>query len=217
VLDTLHEESYVERDTMATRGDIRDAFTSEMKQVSGTYDVVDENGTVVRTVTLDTDDIGLRNPEQTEPLPQIVYHDDYRKVVYNGVGTGPDYVEYRNDGTVDYEVWREYIEAQFIIDVRSDTEGSKEPIYEALRARFGQYQFSPWDESALHDDVIRVQVLDSQSVDSGDVEDVIRGDQIEVRITFHRDYTFSTDNITDVNTAVDADDDGTVDYSYTTN
>lgn len=202
---------------MATRGEIRDAFTSEMKIVSGTYDVEDASGTVVRTVTLDSDDIGLRNPEQTEPLPQIVYHEDYRRVVYNGVGRGPDYVDYNTDGSVNQEIWREYIEAQFIIDVRSDNEASKEPIYESLRSRFAQYQFSPWDETSLHGDVIRVQVLDAQTVDSGDVEDVIRGDQIEVRITFHRDYTFSTDNITQVNTAVDADNDGTNDYTYDTN
>lgn len=202
---------------MATRGDIRDAFTSELRTLSGTYDVTDASGTVISTVTLDSGDIGLREPEGTESQPSIVYHEDYRRVVYNGVGAGPDYIEYNNDGSVAEEVWREYIEAQFIIDVRASDEVAKEPIYESLRTRFGQYQFSQWDESALHADIIRVQVLDSSSIDAGDVEDVIRGDQIEVRITFHRDYTFSTDNITQVNTAVDADNDGTVDYTYQTN
>lgn len=202
---------------MATRGDIRDAFTSEMKAISGTYNVEDANGNVVDTVTLDSSDIGLRNPEQTEPLPQVVYHEDYRRVVYNGVGRGPDYVDYDNNGNVNEEIWREYIEAQFIIDVRSSTESSKEPLYESLRSRFGQYQFSPWDETSLNSDILKIEVLDSQSVDSGDVEDVIRGDQIEVRITFHRDYTFSTDNITQINSGVDADNDGTVDYTYNTN
>lgn len=201
---------------MATRADIRDAVTSEMKAVSGTYDVKDANGSVVDTVTLDADNIGLRNPEETEPLPQIVYHEDYRRVVYNGVGAGPDYVDYNADGSVNQEVWREYIEAQFIIDVRATDEVYKEPLYEALRSRFGQYQFSQWDESSLHGDVLRIQVLDAQSVDSGDVEDVIRGDQLEVRITFHRDYTFSTENIAQINHQVDADNDGTVDYTYNT-
>lgn len=208
---------------MATRGEIRDAITSEMNTVADTYDVLDKNGEVVSTVTLDSSDIGLRNPEDTEQFPQIVYHEDYRRVVYNGVGTGPDIVKYNPDGSVDKEVWREYIEAQFIIDVRASDEGEKEPVYEELRSQFAKYQFSPWDKTSLQSDIIDIQVLDAQTVDSGDVEDVIRGDQLEVRVTFHRDYAFTTDNIDQINIDVDVDYDreenkkgtiGSIDYSY---
>jgi hypothetical protein len=201
---------------MATRGELRDAFTSELKGVSGTYDVEDSGGSVIDSVTLDSADIGLRNPEATEALPAIVYHEDYRRVVYNGVGAGPDMKSYDSNGNVDEEIWREYIEGQFIIDVRASNETYKEPLYEALRSQFGKYQFSAWDEASLHADIIDVEVLDASSADSGDVEDVIRGDQLEVRITFYRDYTMSTDIITRVDSLIDADDDGTVDNTFTT-
>lgn len=202
---------------MATRGDIRDAFTSELKAVSGTYNVTDASGTVVDTVTLDGGNIGLREPEGDETLPGIVYHENYTRLRFNDVGASPDMIVYNPDGTVKEEVWREYIEAQFVIDVRASSESEKEPLYEALRSRFGQYQFTPWDETSLHDDVNEVLVEDATSVDTGNTEDAIRGDRLEVRIRFYRNYAFSTDNITGVNTAVDADDDGTVDYTYTTN
>lgn len=201
---------------MATRGEIRDAFTSELKDVSGTYSVTDSDGNEIDTVTLESDDIGLRNPEQVEQLPQVVYHDDYRRVYYNHVGAGPDYVDRAPDGSVNEEVWREYIEAQFIIDVRSSNEVDKEPIYEYLREQFARYQFDAWDEKSLHEDIIDISVHDSSSVDSGDEEDVIRGDQIEVRITFFREYSLSTENITKINEDYDADDDGTSDYQYVT-
>lgn len=201
---------------MATRGDIRDAVYEEMVAVAGTYDVVDADGNTVDTTTLEADEIGLREPEDDEELPQIVYHDNYVRVTYNGVGKGPDMVTYDQDGNVDQEIWREYIEAQFIIDVRASAEDDKEPVYEALRTRFGQYEHAPWDETDIHEDVTNVRAMDAQTIDTGDAEHTIRGDQLEVRVEFHRDYTFSTDTIEGVNTTVDADDDGTDDYTYTT-
>lgn len=202
---------------MATRGDIRDAFTAELRAISGTYDVTDASGNVIDTVTLDQGDIGLRDPEGSEQLPAVVYHEDYRREVYNGVGAGPDMRVYNADGSVSSEVWREYIQSQFIIDVRAANEVAKEPLYEALRSRFAQYQFGAWDESSLHADVIDIDVIDSISSDTGDTEDVIRGDQLEVRLTFFRNYTFSTDNIAQVNLSVDANNDGTTDFTYSTN
>lgn len=202
---------------MATRGEIRDSVYEEMVAVSGTYDVVDADGNTVDTATLDAEDISLRSPEDDESHPQIVYHDNYVRVTYNGVGKGPDMVTYDADGNVDEEIWREYIEAQFIIDVRASAEDDKEPIYEALRSRFGQYEHDPWDETDIHDDVIDVRAMDAQTVDTGDAEHTIRGDQLEIRVEFHRDYTFSTDIIEGVNTSVDADDDGEYEYTYQTN
>lgn len=201
---------------MATRGEIRDAVTSEMKAVSGTYDVEDADGSVISTVTLDASDIGLRNPEPIQSLPAIAYHENYRRVRYNDVGAGPDMTVYNDDGSVAHTEWREYIEGQFIIDVRAGDEVAKEPIYEALRTQFGQYQFLPWPETDLHQDVIDITVEDSTTVDTTESEDVIRGDQLEVRVTFHRSYVLDTDNITSVETAVDADLDGTDDQTYTT-
>lgn len=201
---------------MATRGELRDGVYSEMEAVAGTYDVTDSSGAVIDTVELSAENIGLRNPEQSEKLPQIVYHEDYRRLFYNGVGSGPDMIRYEDNGDVAEEVWREYMEAQFIMDVRASDETVKEPIYESMREQFGKYQFRPWSPTDIHSDVIDVEVLDSTTVDTGDTEDVIRGDQIEVRVKFFREYTFSTDTIQEINTQVDADDDGTTDVTFTT-
>lgn len=201
---------------MATRGDIRDAFYGTLTNAAGTYDVTDSTGTVIDTVTLDAADMGLRDPEQTEAFPTVVYHEDYRRVQYNDAGSGPDVRTYDANNDVDAEVWREYIEAQFIIDVRASNETYKEPLYEGIRNEFGKYEYRPWPVTNLHPDIIEIDVLDSTSVDTGDTENVIRGDQIEVRLTFYRDFSFSTDNIDSVETLIDADDDGTTDDSYTT-
>lgn len=201
---------------MATRADIRDAFIAELRTLSGSYDVTDSNGTVLNTASLDSGDIGLRHPETAETTPQIVYDDDYRQVIYNGVGAGPDVVNRDDKGNVISEEWREYEEGQFIVDVRASTESAKEPIYESLHTTFGKYQFGAWDESDLHEDIIDIDVVDSTSVDTGDVEDVIRGDQLEVRITFFREYTFSTDNIEKIITDIDVSLDDVIDKTYTT-
>lgn len=201
---------------MASRGEIKDAVYDEMVAVAGTYDVVDADDATIGSTTLTESEIGLRHPEDDEEHPQIVYHDNFRPMTHNGVGTGPDVVEYAPDGSVEREVWREYVEGQFIVDVRASDEVSKEPVYESLRTRFGRYQFDPWQETDIHEDVERIEVADSQSVDTGDADSTIRGDQLEIRVEFHRDYAFSTENIQTVNQSVDADNDGTIDETYTT-
>jgi hypothetical protein len=201
---------------MATRADIRDAFTNELLTAAGTYDVTDAVGNVVDTVTLAAEDIGLRDPEQAESLPQIVYHDDYRKVTYNGVGTGPQKVVRDDSGVVQREDRYEYVEAQFIIDVRAANEVEKEPIYEALRRRFARYQFDPWPLTDIHPDADDIDVVDASTRDTGDTEDVIRGDQLEVRIEFHRAYEDFPETIETIVQKNDADNDGTIDETYTT-
>lgn len=201
---------------MATRGDIRDAFTAELKAIAGTHDVTDENGNVVDTVTLDADDgISLRNPEPAESYPRVVYHDNYRPQEYNGVGTGPDDILYNDDGSVDAAIYREYVIGQFIVDVRASREDHKEPIYEALHTQFARYEQTPWNVSDLHEDVVDVGVQDRNTSDGDDAEQTIRGDQLEIQIEFHRNYEFSTDNIDQINFDVDADSDGSADSNYT--
>jgi hypothetical protein len=182
---------------MATRADIIEAFYGELKSAASGDHTVERSDGSTYTITVDANQITQTNPE-TETLPQVVYNDSYRRVGYNGVGAGPDYVE-RSGGTVDNEVWREYVQAQFLVDVRASNSLEKEPIYEAVHGAFGKYAFGAWPKSDLHADIISVEVIDSRSTDVGDEEDVIRGDQVEVRITFYRDYKFSTDNLTQVN------------------
>lgn len=200
---------------MVTRGELRDAVTTELKAISGNYDVTDEGGTVVDTITLESSAIGLQDPSE-EILPSVIYYDNYVPIAYNGVGTAPQDVILHDDGTVNYEEYYEYIEAQFIIDVRAPYDYAKEPIYEALRRRFGKYQFGPWGTTDLHADVRDIRIEDATDIDTGDTEEVIRGDQLEVYIEFWRGYEHTTDNIESVDTNVDSDADGTIDDSYTT-
>lgn len=201
---------------MATRAEIRDAITAEMESVSGTYAITDADGAVLDTFELSAEHIGLRDPEYTETLPAVVYHDNYRPVEYNGVGRAPQKVHKDTDGNVIEEESREYMEAQYLIDVRGSNESQKEPIYEAIRTRFARYNFEPYSVKDVHDDVQRIEVRDSTTTDTGDTEDVIRGEQLEVRIRFYRDYRYNTDNIETVYHGVDVDSDDEIDYTYTT-
>lgn len=199
---------------MASRAQIRDAIYSELTSLAGTYNVTDAQGTVTNTVTLEADDIGLREPEKPETLPQIVYHETYQHVEFNGVGNAQHIVK-DDTGVTTEAVWREYQQAQFIIDVRAANEVAKEPIYESLHRAFQKYQFPTWNVSSLHDDIIDIEVSSTSNVDTG-TEDVIRGDQVEVELTFHRDYSHVDDIIQTVTHDVD-DSDGTNLQYYTTN
>lgn len=197
---------------MAPRGEIKDAFYAELVDAAtGTYDVVDASGTVVDTVTVEEDDVELLQVEEEETLPQVLWDESYSPVMYNGCGAGPEMRTYEADGeTVKEYIWREYTEAQFTVFVRARNEGVKEPIYDAVRSRFGRFGHGPWHEEDLHADVLDISVGEETSVDVGDTEDVIRGDQIEIFVTFHRDYPLDADNIDSVQTDVEGS-------TYTTN
>lgn len=205
---------------MATRAEIKDAFMTEIETATGTYDVTDENGNVVDTVTLDASNILLRHPRPSEEYPQVVYHEDYTRVTYNGVGRAPHAYEYNNDGSVAAALYHGFEEAQFLVDVRvggDNAEMRKEPIFEDIRRAFGKYDNGAWPASDFHGDAKNVYVVSSSTADSGDVEDVIRGDQIDVRVVYKRVYRDEQKNIDTVESKVDSDNDGTVDDTYTTN
>lgn len=205
---------------MASRGEIRDAFYSDLSSCAGTYDVTDETGTVVDTVTLDSSNITLRHPSPQEDVPQIVYHENYTPVMYNDVGRAPDHYEYNPDGTVAAALYYEYVEAQFLIDVRVGgdmAEMRKEPLYESIRTTFGKYERGAWSPTDFHEDATDVWVESSSTADTGDVEDVIRGDQLDIRVEFKRVYRREAANIESVETLMDVGDDGTTDDTHTTN
>jgi hypothetical protein len=199
---------------MATRGDIKDAFYEALSSVSGSYDVTDGDGNVVETVTLAPEDITLRSPNDEERLPQIVYHDDYRPLRFNPVGSSPDEQFDNGDGTAT-EIWYDHREALFTIDIRGHDESAKEPIYEAVFDRFGRYRHGAWDSTDFHPDVHWVRANDSVSADTGTVDSTIRGDQIEVRIAFRRSFTRDPSLIEKVDFVVDTDADDIADVSGT--
>lgn len=201
---------------MATRRDIRDAFYDELETGAIKSHTVSYGDGTTDQLSVGSDDISLQFPEDTEAYPHIIYNDNYRLLEYNGVGAGPDWVERDSSGRVVEERWREYIEGQFLVQVRAQNDIEKEPIYESIRTQFAQYKFGPWDPTDVHNHIIDINVRDSQSADVGDVEDRIRGDTIEVRVKFFREYTFSTDNIDQINLEVDADlDSQTSGFIYT--
>lgn len=188
---------------MATRADIRDAFYNELVAAAeGTHTVTFDDGATT-TVEVTADNISLISPEHIEQTPAVIYDDNYRRVSYNDVGSGPDMTVYNNDVTVDYVEWRKYIEAQFIIDVRTANDINKEPIYESIRSEFQKYEFPPWPVTDLHADVTNIDVRDARSLDVSDEEDVSRVDQIEVYVTFYRDFEYDIDNVTQVNRTTD--------------
>lgn len=196
---------------MATREAIRDAFMTEIRDA---------------TNAVSDDDITLQGAEDIETLPQIVYNENYRKLNYNEAGASPDMEVRDSNGKVTASYWREYMEAQFLIDVRDVDEISKEPIYEDVRTAFGKYQFSQRGIEVgahykdFHSDCIKVRVVDSNSSDLSEEDEAIRGDQLDVRVEFYRNYTLETDvdvvAIDQINLETDLDtDSNTTGKTYT--
>lgn len=201
---------------MANKANIKEAFYGELvSAATGSY-TVDYGDGSTDTISLTADDISLRDPEDTESLPRVVYHDTYRVIDYNGVGKGPDRVRYANDGTVEAEIWRVMIEAQFIVDARASDENSLEPVYDAVRRAFEKYSLGGWSERDLNEDIWRVNVDGPTPADSADAEAVIRGDQLDIRLAFHKDYERTAPTIESIEAEFDIDDDGTTDITHTT-
>lgn len=208
---------------MATRRQIRDSFLNELQTAAVGTHTVDYGAEGTDSVTVEEDDIGLVGSFDLEdPLPKIVYREAYRALQYNGAGAGPHFVERDSNGDVIRSIWREYIETQYVIEVRTADELQKEIIYETVRAAFGKYQFGQWNESDIHSDVFHVEVLDAQDTDDTSAETPVRGETLEVRISFTREFALETDgtnvhNIAQINREVDADlDSGTAGLTSTT-
>lgn len=201
---------------MATRGDIKDAFYDELvTNVTGTYDITDSGGTVVDTITIEEADIALINPETSEKNPGIVFDDFYTPITFNGVGGGLYRVE-ESGGTEDFYEFREYRRGQFDVFVQAPSEAAKEPIYEAMHRTFHTYQFSEWFTSSFQSDVIDIRVESTVGNDAVDAEDIIRGDSMTVLVDYYRTYEFTTDNIDEIVSQIDADNDGTIDINFST-
>lgn len=206
---------------MATRRAIKDVFYSELNGLAGNY-TADYGGGDTESVTLDADDIGVQRSGDDSSLPSIHYLDNYRRVNWNGAGAGPVAVEYDSNDDVTRSVWREYIEAQFLVHVRGGNDVIIEPIYETVRDHFGKYQFANWSVKSLHADIIRINIEDATSIPVGSSENPEAVENLEVYITFQRDYEITSDgdveNIDQINHEVDSDlDTGTSGLTYTTN
>jgi hypothetical protein len=202
---------------MATRGQIKDSFYDELvSAATGTFDVTDANGNVEDTITVEADDVSIINPETPENVPGVVFDDAYTPLTYNGVGRSENIVQYTQSGDEDTYIYHEYRRGQFDVSIQAPYESAKEPIYEAVHTVFHQYQFGPWNSRDFQSECIDIRVDETTRTDSGDAEDIIRGDTMTVLVDYYRQYEFSTQNIDEVVSQIDADNDGTVDSTYST-
>lgn len=182
---------------MATRRAIRESFYDVLYAAASGNHTVTYDDTSTETITVSDEDITYINPEAASgeksiDTPRVAYDERYRRVRYNGAGAGPTVTVRNTDGSVDREIWREYVEGQFTVQIFADNIVLKEPIYEAIRTTFQQYSFGGWYESNINSDIIDVEVRGADPFSMTDREDVVRGDRVEIYITFYRDYEFST-------------------------
>lgn len=169
---------------MATRRNIKEAFYTEL--VTAVTGLVDAN------------DVTLTQFDRSTTLPRVVYTDLYRHLPINGASGSPHKVNRDMNDVVTSEEFHEYEEAVFTITVKDSDENSLEPIYEAIHSYFGKYQFQPWDESEIHEDVFRVRIRDVRTTDDASSENTTRGDTLEVHIAFIRSYERVEENIESV-------------------
>lgn len=203
--------------TETDRSDIRDAFYRELVGAAATtHSTMDNSGKTV-TTTLDASDVLILSPSAFEDTPCVVYDDSHSRIEMNGVGAGPN-TKQVDDATGDtlYETWKEPMRSTFRVTVRAQSELAKEPIYEAVRRAFGNYDTGPLSSRAFDAAVFDITVRDSNTADTAGVEDPIRGDEITVEIDWHRDYELDEDTIETVETEADADtDSNTTGDTYT--
>lgn len=167
---------------MATRKDIREAFYTELETA---LDGLVPAGRITG-----------QYPEREEMLPAVVHTDDYRPIPMN-FDTAPAKVENTGDGTVK-EYYSILMQAQFGLSIVSTGETEKEPIYEALRSHFEDYNFPHTDVESIHGDVENVDVLESTSIDDEGETPTIHGDDLTVQVDYERFSVGEAPEITDV-------------------
>jgi len=173
---------------MATRKDIRESFYAELETAADSL--------------VAAGNISQQYPESEENLPAIVHDDAYRHVPMNN-DSAPTDVTYNDDGSVDMYHYSVTMQAQFTVLILSDSEMEKEDIYEAVRTYFEEFTLPVRDESNIHNDVHRVEVLDVNSQDDEDREPIVRGDSLTVNLGFERIYDRDVEDIEDVQQGID--------------
>lgn len=181
---------------MASRRDIKEAFQTHL--------------TAAVTGMVDAGDVTLTDYDMQAALPRVVYTDLYRFTPINDASGSPEAIERDGLGNVTAYKYHEHEEAVFTITAKASNEQELEPIYEAIRTYFGKYQFQPWDESEINEDVWRVRVRDVRTSDDNSSENTTRGDTMEVHIAFIRTYTLPVDTIDVVDQTIEGN-------NYTTN
>jgi hypothetical protein len=202
---------------MATRRAVRESFYDELGSAVGSL--------------VDTGNVSQEEPNSTEDLPAVVHDDDYRPVPMNNKSAATDVATDSNG--VSKVTFSTPMEARFTLTILAQDEQLKEDIYESVRSYFEDYTYSAShfpDPSEIQTDVHHVEVRDSNSNDLTEREPPARADVLLVTLGYERlktgvrsdladgsgDEDFTFDTIEEVEHNVDADNDGTVDNTYTT-
>lgn len=188
---------------MATRKQIRSAFYSELETAASSW--------------VPADNISEESPNKPESYPAIRHRDRYRKVPINQASDAPTAVQRDASGDATAESYDTLHEAQFEVGISDSDESRREDIYEAVRSHFEKHDTSPktWPPSNIQADVEWVRVTDSNSDDDTDRMPLVRGDRLTISLVFKRRKNNTDSAIQTVDTAVDADNDGTDDVTYT--
>jgi len=184
---------------MATRRTIRELFYEQLETAVGNY----------------TDVITQEFPEKKEQLPAVVHTDNYVRENLNRASAGSTAILRDNSGTALSERFTTVETAIFTVLVADTDEQAREDAYENIVTYYKKYETGGYDASTLHEDVAWVRVDDASSLDVEDREPMMRADQFDVRLTFERHYDVSETAIDQVDAAVDADNDGTDDTTFT--
>lgn len=215
---------------MAARREILDAVYDELvSYATGDFTVTFDDGST-ETLTLDSGDVDLVNPEYEEKVPGVFYEPlAHNHLEFNGVGNAPDRTVLDSNGDVDYVQWTEHVEGFYILYVRAQTPAHREPVYESVRRGFEKYEQGRWDPSDIHADIDNLRIEVSRPANSPNEEDAIWGDQIELYVRFKRKFILESggsttmdeaveavENVTQVNLEADLDlDDQTTGFTYT--
>lgn len=189
---------------MATRRAVREAVYADAEQAVGDL--------------LEPERITQEYPAGPEDLPHVVHDDDYSRARLN-TGSAPHSVTQVDSDTLRVRYGLR-MEGLFTFGILDTDEQRKEDIYEAFRSHFERYQLPAdgpgLDTTSLNEDVDRVVVGESTSVDEPSREPVARGDEVAVRVYFTRYFEQDVEAIDQVDRGVDVGDDGTIDLETIT-
>lgn len=192
---------------MATRKAIREAFKSEIDAA------VPSSGS---SGHVPSDDITIERPESDEDIPSIVFTDASREVPLNQASGAPTRISRDQSGNAEEELYGKLVELRFDTLFWFTDEVEKEDCYEAVRVHFERYEEPAWDAADIHADVKWVRVRDAQPDDDADAEPARHGDRLGISLYFLREIGNTDTDIQQVDSEVDADDDGSTDATFTT-
>lgn len=187
---------------MATRRNVREAFYSALESAASAH--------------LSASDIGQEYPNSEEDLPAIVHNDNYRdaQARWNAHGAPAEVVD-NGDGTFDVK-YVSMKQAMFQVLIISADEQEKEDIYEDVSAYFEKFDHPRWDPSSIQTDVHDVSVEGPDSQDTQNRDPPARGDLLTITLGYKKFISTTVDDIADITTNLDADNDGTTDETFTT-